>query len=104
MAAPLAIALRPLAVRDLEEIWLYSSKTWNPDQADRYLDQFDTRLAVLAENPTLGVDYSHVQPEIRRYQIGRHGVFCRIADSKLLVVRVLHERMDAPRLLSEAEE
>jgi len=28
----------PAALRDLEEIWLYTRRKWNAGQADRYID------------------------------------------------------------------
>lgn len=98
-AGRLEVVLRPRAITDLEAVWRYTASEWNSDQADRYLDQFDNRLSLLADNPTLGSDYSHVRPGVRRYQVGRHGVFYRVARNQLVVVRVLHDRMDTPHLL-----
>ena len=58
----LSVSLRPLAVADLEDIWRHTAQSRNVDQADKYLDQIEQRLALLAENPSLGTDYSHVGP------------------------------------------
>lgn len=92
-----------MAIEDLEGIWRHTAQAWNSEQADQYLDQIDQRLALLAENPTLGVDYAHVEKGVRRYQVGRHGVFYRIDGMALVVIRVLHDRMDARRRLTDRE-
>lgn len=98
----LRVSLRPLAVADLEGIWRYTAQAWNVDQADHYLDLLNERLELLAENPSLGADYSHVEAGVQRYQVGRHGVFYRTDKKQLVVIRVLHDRMDAPRRLSDS--
>ena len=100
----LGVSLRPLAVTDLETIWRYTAQAWNVEQADQYLDQLNERLELLAENPSLGLDYSHVEAGVQRYQVGRHGVFYRIDNHLLVVIRVLHDRMDAPRRLSDSDQ
>ena len=51
----------------------------------------------------LGADYSHVAPGVRRHQLGRHGVFYRIDERQLVVIRVLHDRMDVPQRLTDGE-
>lgn len=99
----LSVSLRPLAVADLEDIWRHTAQSRNVDQADKYLDQIEQRLALLAENPSLGTDYSHVGPGVQRYQVGRHGVFYRTDENQLVVIRVMHDRMDAPRRFSDNE-
>lgn len=40
--------LTPRAESDLEEIWLYTFKTWSPEQADRYHNDIVDRLACCA--------------------------------------------------------
>lgn len=99
----LRVSLRPLAVADLEDVWRYTAQAWNIDQADLYLDQLNERLELLAENPSVGMDYSHVETGVQRYQVGRHGVFYHIDANQLVVIRVLHDRMDAPRRLTEID-
>lgn len=100
----LRVLLRPLAVADLEGIWHYTAQTWSVDQADVYLDQINANLLLVAENPTIGIDYSHVGHGVHRYQVGRHGVFYRVDSGQLIVIRVLHDSMDAPRQFLASDE
>jgi toxin ParE1/3/4 len=44
-----------LAELDLVDIWEYSFEQWDADQADKYLDELDRGISLLADNPELGV-------------------------------------------------
>jgi len=63
-------------------------------QADRYLDELDLGIRLLAENPNLGSDYGHICDGYRRLSINYHRVFYRFVGESLEIVRVLHESMD----------
>ncbi|MEE4297776.1 MAG: type II toxin-antitoxin system RelE/ParE family toxin [Wenzhouxiangella sp.] len=89
----------PKAESDLIAIWVYTSEEWGVDQADQYLDQLDEGMKRLMQHPSLGVDYAHVSPGYRRLQVEHHAVFYKVRASEMLVVRVLHESMDAPARL-----
>lgn len=95
----LSLNVTPRAESDLVETWLYTSETWGVAQADEYLDQLETGMGHLKVHPSLGVDYSHILHGYRKFRIAHHDVFYRILENKILVVRVLHENMDAPRRL-----
>ena len=87
------------AESDLIDIWLYTFETWGAAQADRYVDQLGAAMDYLAQHPSMGVDYGHVLPDYRKFRIAHHDIFYRLLDTKILVVRVLHEDIDAPRRL-----
>ena len=53
----------------------------------------------LTQHPLLGTGCAHVLPGYRRLQVEHHGVFYRVLEAEVLVVRVLHEYMDAPERL-----
>ncbi|MBL4910108.1 MAG: type II toxin-antitoxin system RelE/ParE family toxin [Alteromonadaceae bacterium] len=40
----------------LVDIWTYSFDNWGTDQADKYLDQIDEVLQLLATNPLMGIN------------------------------------------------
>ncbi len=67
------------AEQDLLDIWLYTFRTWGEVQADRYLDELDLGIRLLAENPNLGSDYGHICDGYRRLSINYHRVFYRFA-------------------------
>lgn len=94
-----SVDITPRAESDLVDIWLYSFETWGTDQADRYVDQLGAAMSHLGTHPLMGVDYSHVLPGYRKFRIAHHDIFYRLLDTRMQVVRVLHEDMDAPRAL-----
>jgi len=81
--------------------WLHTCQTWGAEQADRYLDQIDAGLLHLADHPLLGSGYGHIRSGYRKLRIRHHDVFYRVLESEILIVRVLHEDMDAPRRLAD---
>lgn len=96
----LNLNVTPKAESDLIGIWMYTCEEWGVDQADKYLDQLETGMKQLINHPSLGANYAHVLPGYRRLQVEHHAVFYQVLDPAVLVVRVLHEDMDAPvRLL-----
>lgn len=95
----LQLRVTPKAESDLIGIWVYTCDEWGVDQADKYLDELEDGMKQLIRHPSLGADYSHVFPGYRRLQIGHHAVFYKVLESELLMVRVLHEDMDAPARL-----
>lgn len=91
--------LTPVAERDLESIWTYTVRQWGIDQAGRYIDALTAAFAVLADSPRMAPTVEHIRPGYRRWGVERHMVYFRIATHGIVVVRVLHERMDTPRHL-----
>ena len=90
--------LTPLAESDLEEIWLYTLRTWSREQADSH---FRTLLATFEG---LAVGTKTGRPvEIRegylKYNVGSHIVFYRRAGQTTDIIRILHQRMDIGRHL-----
>ena len=97
----LSLSITPKAESDLTDIWPYTCDQWGVDQADHYLDQLAEGMNQLITHPLLGVDYTHVLTGYRRLQVEHHSVYYRVFASEVLVVRVLHEEMDAPKRLME---
>lgn len=90
------LSLTPKAESDLIDIWVYTCEKWGADQADDDLDQLEVGMRPLIRHPLPGTDYAHVVPGYRRLQVEHHGVFYRVLEAEVLVVRVLHEYLDAP--------
>lgn len=93
------LTVTPRAESDLTGIWIYTCEEWGVDQADSYLDQLEAGMNQLINHPSLGANYAHVLPGYRRLQVEHHAVFYRVLEPEVLVVRVLHEDMDAPQRL-----
>lgn len=95
----LKLNITPKAESDLIGIWMHTCQEWGADRADEYLDQLERGMKHLVEHPSLGTNYEHVLPGYRRLQVEHHAVFYQVFQSSVLVVRVLHEDMDAPERL-----
>ncbi len=92
--------LTPAAERDLEVIWTYTVQQWGIEQANRYTDIMTTAFAQLAQSPKTAPACDHIRPGYRCCGVERHMIYFRITTYGIAVVRILHDRMDAPRYLS----
>ena len=88
------------AEKDLAEIADYTIETFGIEQSRRYRDGLNTCFQTLADNPILGRSATlPLAPELRRYEYQSHVVFYMPEVRDILIVRVLHKSMDAPRHL-----
>jgi Plasmid stabilization system protein len=81
------------AREDLIDIWLYTQETWGEAQADSYQDTLHLCCARIAAGeaqtkPVPGLE------RIRSYHCQHHFMFCVEQDSTVIIVAVLHERMN----------
>lgn len=90
--------LSPRAESDLEEIWFYTFKSWSLEQADSYHNDIVTAFVELAAGRKAGrlVD---IREGYFKYPVGAHLIFYRFTETCLVVIRVLHQRMDVGRHL-----
>ncbi|WP_333606567.1 type II toxin-antitoxin system RelE/ParE family toxin [Arsukibacterium sp.] len=95
----LKLSVTPKAVSDLVQIWLYTCEEWGTAQADKYVDSLEVGMKQLLNHPLLGANYAHVLAGYRRLQVEHHAVFYQVLDAEVLIIRVLHEDMDAPQRL-----
>jgi toxin ParE1/3/4 len=89
----------PRALADIEEIWDYTERRWDADQAERYNRVLRQGIELVARDPRRGRSCDHIRPGYRKYSIGSHVVFFRVIEEKIEVVRILHQRMDFERHL-----
>ncbi|AMJ60825.1 type II toxin-antitoxin system RelE/ParE family toxin [Bosea sp. PAMC 26642] len=95
----LRILVRPKAVADLEDIWRFSKSEWGARQADLYLESLRSAFARLADTPGSGAVFEHVRANYQRLLIGSHAIFYRVSSRQIDIVRVLHQRRNASRIL-----
>jgi toxin ParE1/3/4 len=88
-----------LAESDLIGIWAYSFQQWDEAQADKYLDELDRGIALLADNSALGSKRDHVREGYRVLFINRHAIYYTVTTSTIRIIRVLHEQMDPDKHL-----
>jgi toxin ParE1/3/4 len=81
------------ARRDLLAIGDFTFERWGEDQCVRYLRQLDARMRALVKDEKLGRLCGPSLPGYWRCPEGRHVIFFRRDGRRVIVVRVLHERM-----------
>ena len=83
------------AKKDLKGIAIYSENIWGKAQRNIYLKQFDDVFHLLAENSELGGDCEYIKEGYKKFPQGSHMIYyIQGATSKILIVRILHKRMD----------
>tara|TARA_B100000678_G_scaffold35938_1_gene26296 strand:+ start:1867 stop:2157 length:291 start_codon:yes stop_codon:yes gene_type:complete len=87
------------AAADLANIADFTIAQFGVEQARSYRDQFNRCFASLLANPMLGRSAEEVGPGLRRIRQQAHVVFYLPSDDAILIVRVLHHRMDFERHL-----
>lgn len=88
--------LRPLAEADLESIWVYSLERWSLEQADSYFRTLMDAIKGLASGTKVGRPVD-VRQGTLRYAVGSHVIYYSQDEGGIVVVRVLHRRMDVSR-------
>lgn len=87
---------------DLIEIWDYTVKTWSRNQAESYYSQLIESFTFITNEPEAGKDFSEVKNGLRGLRVGKHIVFYQVEnESTILIIRILHGRMDLESRLSE---
>lgn len=77
----------------------HTVKTWGFDQARLYLAKIESGIALLAERPRSAPRVIYNDRTYVRKRVGSHAIIARVEADHLLIVRILHERMDASRRL-----
>ena len=78
---------------DLLQIGQYTELKWGKSQRNHYLKQLDDAFNLIAVNPKIGKDRSHVLTGYRSFQQGSHVVYYK-ESNVIEIIRVLHEQMD----------
>jgi toxin ParE1/3/4 len=84
---------------DLNEIYIYSYRTFGAAKADAYLLSLEKCFDQLAEFPGMGQSIDHLRRGYFRFPHASHAVFFVRASGGIRIVRVLHQRMDPERHL-----
>ncbi|CAN7662045.1 type II toxin-antitoxin system RelE/ParE family toxin [Ensifer sp. ENS11] len=94
------LAITPLAREDVKEIGRYTQRTWGVAQRDVYLRGFAALFERLRTGAIVGRLRSEVRDGLLCYPYNRHLVFFRRdRHGDVVILRVLHERMDFERHL-----
>jgi toxin ParE1/3/4 len=92
--------LTPLAEIDLENIFAYTVKQWDFEQAERYHSDLLKMLDALAADGRRGTMFSPKHGSLLKQRCGRHFIIYARTDRTIEIVRILHERMDVDAQLN----
>lgn len=95
------LELSAKAAADIDDILDYTYARFGAAQAESHYDSLRRCFQMLRENPAIGRLRTAVQPPLRSHHHRKHIVFYDILEDHILIVRVLHERMDIERHLRE---
>lgn len=87
------------ADEDLIDIYLYGSQHFGLASAENYFNDIHQAFLFLAENPLVAPEQKAFIPPVRIHRHARHLIIYQIENDSLLIVRVLHHRMDVWRHL-----
>ncbi len=87
------------AESDIGDIARYTIEQFGIEQARTYRDSMIACFQSLAENPGIGRKVDKIREGYRRFDHRSHVIFYKSDGQDMLVVRVLHKRMNAPRHL-----
>lgn len=88
------VVFSPAAQVDVEQIWDYTCERWDFAQAERYIRSIQRAAERVADNPAIGRACDEVRAGYRRHAVGSHTLYYRVEGDLVVVVRVLHKRMD----------
>lgn len=93
------LVLTEIARADLASIRRYSTRTWGRDQTAKYMDGLRDTMKGLLRGTVVTRARDDLGPDIQMATGGRHSIFFEANESRILVVRVLHDSMDYRRHL-----
>lgn len=83
------------AEQDIRKIWNYSADEWGEVQADKYLYGLEEKLDQICDSPdTIGVKRDSLKSGYMSSLYEKHIIFFKKAENSIIVIRVLHQRMD----------
>jgi len=92
------VVLSPKAKADLSDVWDYTYSEWGVDQAEKYIRELWVTVQEQTRDLTKSVDIGDVRKGYRKVRSGSHVIFFKVTkDGVVVVVRILHQKMDFDR-------
>jgi len=93
----MTIQLTVDAEQDIEDIYYYTITNFGEQQAEYYYSGLSDHFIYIAENLTIGRDFSFVKKKLLRSNFESHAIYYRQEGDGILILRILHQRMDPLR-------
>ncbi len=96
------VILRQKAIDDLNDIWDYTFEKWSAKQADKYYATIKLACNGIGQNSDVGKEYDGINKNLLGLKSGKHIIFYQLlTEDKIEVIRILHERMDLKKRITE---
>lgn len=82
---------------EIERLYEHSILNFGVTVARRYLNGLHESFATIAENPSWGNDYGHIEQGLKRYEYRSHSYYFKELEDRVLIIRVLGNRQDPMR-------
>jgi toxin ParE1/3/4 len=91
MPPPKPIKFSPKAIEDIQNILLYTLKTWGEFQTRKYNNSLQKTFELMSTNPLIGIE----QPELeaRMLVVEQHRIFYSVDDNYIFIQRIVHKKM-----------
>ena len=88
--------ITPRAKTDLQNIWTYTTKQWNENQADGYIQRLYDRFEWLTCYPNAGIVRDDIKAGYRSVSQDKHIIFYMVdRDAEhIAIIGILHKSMD----------
>ena len=93
------LVFAPRATVDIDQIFDYTEAQWGSDQAEKYTFELRAACRSLAETLRPGRSAASVRKGYFVMGCGSHNIFFRDEKTRIVIVRILHNRMDPSRHL-----
>jgi toxin ParE1/3/4 len=90
------VVFLPRANTDILAIAQYSKDQFGETRAKQYISEMRRQIELAAEFPGVGSNAVGLTSNYRKLRTGSHRAIYRYTDDLLIIVRILHEREDAP--------
>jgi toxin ParE1/3/4 len=90
-----SVVLTANARADLRDIRRYTRATWGNQQSEVYELRLVARIRELGGSPLIGEERNEAPGNVRSLVVRRHVVYYEVEVERIVVLRILHERMDA---------
>ena len=93
--------LSEAAAGDIEEILTRSLLDFGVARTEIYFQSLTQCLELIGDNPEMGSSVDEIRPGYRCFLHESHAIFYKTREQDVLIVRILHKRMDPERNLQD---
>ncbi|MHA1567819.1 MAG: type II toxin-antitoxin system RelE/ParE family toxin [Alphaproteobacteria bacterium] len=84
---------------DIIDCYHYGFQNFGRDQAARYEQELHNAIEIIASNPRIAAERQEYAPPVRVHHHAKHYIIYMIADTHILIVRILRDKVDLTKHL-----